>query len=63
MTQKWLPASLTDVHDAVFLWVEEQPVVEQGQFGIRCSNIRLQRVTELKFSIDMQSKMTQVKGF
>ncbi len=38
--------ALTDVHDAVFLWVKEQPVVEQGQFGIRRSNIRLQRETD-----------------
>lgn len=30
---------VTYVHDAVFLWVEEQPVIEQSQFGIGGSNI------------------------
>lgn len=34
---------LTDVHDAVFLRVEEEPVVEQGQFGVGSSDVRLHR--------------------
>lgn len=37
------PSVLTDVHDAVFLRVEEEPVVEQGQFGVGSSDVRLHR--------------------
>lgn len=35
--------SHTYVHDAVLVRAEEEPVIEQSQLGIGCSDIRLQR--------------------
>lgn len=33
----------TYIHDAVLLRVEEEPIIEQSQFGIRSSNIGLEK--------------------
>lgn len=39
----WLnKKSITYIHDAVLLWVEEEPVVKEGQFGIRSSHVWLE---------------------
>lgn len=32
-------ARLTYIHDAVLLWVEEEPVIKEGQLGIRSSHV------------------------